>query len=1805
MSVKLRVPGQKIDALVGARDEDVENYFGAFQLVTRDAVQVAAEERGKAQAVEIPAAESDVVELEYADGTREWIAAEKLAERLKNANRGLVSGDTVYVSPQLTGVRTRGTGEWILKGLKVIGVDPAGQLADKAAAEIANHFESQQQPGPGLYYAQELFEWDAKATQNSVAGAPNAINSADELGSSDKPYLVLLHGTTSSTKASFGRLARSGDWQSLTQKYGKQILALDHRTLSTSPVQNALDLARLLPAKTRLHLLSHSRGGLIGELLARGPVHREALEVFKRLNRPEGEIETLLALSDELAEKQLRIERFVRVACPTRGTELASTRLDRYLSILLNLIGLIPSVDDSLIYPFAKATILALIHKKADPKDLPGLEAMMPSSPLVSYLNAAGVTSSTDLAVVAGDIEGRGILNTLGVLATDLYFQQDHDLVVNTDSMFKGVERDAGTYYFYEKGPNVSHFNYFTNDTSRGRITNWLLGKDPEQAGFKRLEKFAEPVPDLSRELVRRAAADAPVVFVVPTVMGTYLRAEGERIWLNLEPLAGGKLRQLEMGQEDSAPGAANGGADRDGDAQHVVTDGIVAEGYAELLKSLADRFVVIPFPYDWRESLVDAGLRLAIEVEAELRRHQRPIHILAHGSGGLVAGAMAAHKAATWAQVTRRKGRLVLLDAPLAGMPSAAALLNGTARISQMLAILDPGLEHSDVGAIFRTFPGVVELLPTDCLTGQGWEGLEASQITSGLKALLSSALEVRRKLVWSKLNQGATPAILQVVCTGSSSSASDSSDDEAPGTDDASHPDGSPHSADDDTASLSIATWYAPIAPGAVLRDKSGFRAYANLLERGTTDDLTKDRHPAKNGLSGPGPENGPVIFPTAAELVDAAIGLTPRRGREQRRAGLRVSVAHGSLENARFPVVVGHYFGDPIAGAEAVLDRALDGRLSWRFGAGIYPDVPGRAEVVEAPGNQPPGGLVLGLGQVGSLTADTLTKSTAVAAMRHALAVLENAWGERSDKRWRSAAFSSVLVGTSGGYAINIEGSIIAIVQGAIMANRLLQEQGLWQQVHVDEIEFVEMYEDSATYAAHVVSNLTKENLTLPLTSTDDGEDMAELDPCPFLGTIGGGLGGKPPSVYQSGWWRRVQISELPHKPNEPAGGLEFVSLTDRARAEQSFHATQAPLIERFVREAIGNPMYAPELHSALYELLLPNSMKDQAPETANWIFVVDETSANYPWEMIAEPSQDLPLAVRAGVLRQFKTVQFRSGIRTPHGSNALVIGDPDLGKDSDRQLPAAGEEADAVAVELSKYGYSVTLLGKSKGSTAVDIVSALYAKEYRVIHIAAHGFYDPDHPERSGVVIGKDMFLTAAEFGQMRVVPEFVFLNCCHLAQTAQERQTSGTAAPSVETAWHQLAAGVARQLIEVGVRAVVAAGWAVNDNAAKDFAVQLYSEMLAEGMPFGDAVRQARKSIFENYRLANTWGAYQCYGMPSFVLNGIAHTKGDAGRAPVSVHEIIDRLRTLRATAEATPAECKNIRDQVDELQRALREEWRGGSVWYALGDAYAAVGETKLAIEYLRRALTVTGETEAAPLQTIEQLAELEIRYAMELWRRQGTAPAAAAQPNGVVEDLFSMANLRLESALSMGRTAERLCLQGYYYQRHALTMKADKSKRRELVCAERSYYDAYLLAMQVDDPYPALDWVICKFFASDNTQKCSDQQRRDMQSMVDTITRSERITRERLTSNSSFRERVHLPDAALLRALLAGQVDTQMESLTQAYRAVFQVRTTAKERSAALERLDYLAELLVWANHMSAAGSLRKLRKALAAPAH
>ena len=84
-----------------------------------------------------------------------------------------------------------------------------------------------------------------------------------------RPVLLFVHGTGSNTLGSFGDLQvdERDLWSVLQRHFSGGIYAYEHRTLSESPIENALELLAALPDGLQLSLVSHSRGGLVADLL--------------------------------------------------------------------------------------------------------------------------------------------------------------------------------------------------------------------------------------------------------------------------------------------------------------------------------------------------------------------------------------------------------------------------------------------------------------------------------------------------------------------------------------------------------------------------------------------------------------------------------------------------------------------------------------------------------------------------------------------------------------------------------------------------------------------------------------------------------------------------------------------------------------------------------------------------------------------------------------------------------------------------------------------------------------------------------------------------------------------------------------------------------------------------------------------------------------------------------------------------------------------------------------------------------------------------------------------------------------------------------------------------------------------------------------------------------------------------------------------------------------------------------------------------------------------------------------------------
>jgi hypothetical protein len=147
---------------------------------------------------------------------------------------------------------------------------------------------------------------------------------------------------------------------------------------------------------------------------------------------------------------------------------------------------------------------------------------------------------------------------------------------------------------------------------------------------------------------------------------------------------------------------------------------------------------------------------------------------------------------------------------------------------------------------------------------------------------------------------------------------------------------------------------------------------------------------------------------------------------------------------------------------------------------------------------------------------------------------------------------------------------------------------------------------------------------------------------------------------------------------------------------------------------------------------------------------------------------------------------------------------------------------------------------------------------------------------------------------------------------------------------------------------------------------------------------------ARARTHEACPTLNTWGAYQAYGDPSFVIDPLrdrADPEAGQGWNPVTPEELIQQLRGLATKAAGgDPPSTERRRELAHAVQKALEpcpEEWqRLPAVCFAMGEVYAELGETSFekARDLYLAAIHPEDTKGVVPLRAIEQLANLEAR---------------------------------------------------------------------------------------------------------------------------------------------------------------------------------------------------------------------------------
>lgn len=772
------------------------------------------------------------------------------------------------------------------------------------------------------------------------------------------------------------------------------------------------------------------------------------------------------------------------------------------------------------------------------------------------------------------------------------------------------------------------------------------------------------------------------------------------------------------------------------------------------------------------------------------------------------------------------------------------------------------------------------------------------------------------------------------------------------------------------------------------------------------------------------------------------------------------LRISVENGNLRFVRQPLLLGHYAGTSFSGSEALVDTLLKGAMTKARQLQDYPGAikshavfvnpaPNPADPLRIP--LPAAAVIVGLGEEGALRPGQLCETVCQGVL---------GFVQRARERDGNDALelATTLMGT-GGPGMSVGTAAQFIARGVVEANRRLNETG---DKGVGCLRIVELYLDRAR-EAHTALSADAQAARPPFTlEREIDEGSGPLD--------------RPLSAN----YRPVRydfVSALCRAGQEDT--LEFVIDTQRARSELSAHSTELKSVRALVEGAIQDRKQLSARSQALFRSLVPQALESFLVTSPAVLLELDEGSASLPWEILDPTLSDpahvnhkrLPWSIQCKLLRRLRTAKFKEKPMTGHEGAALVIGAP-ICPASYADLPGARAEANAV-LALFAGGASRMKATPLVSKAAIDLTTAIATIPCTILHVSGHGKLSD---KGGGVVLSDGSLLGATAFGNMPRIPEIVFINCCFIGNVGDRfNQPSSGATP-------KFASTLAKELIEIGVRCVIAAGWAVADKPAAMFAEVLYRELL-KNLTYADAVASARRDVYENYPTDNTWAAYQCYGDPDYRLFGTELEANDTAsiQGTERILSASDLMLVLRATAEQVRAGRGTAAGHKQNLARLAEEgkRWtKQGDVAEAFATTYVTLADARNAIFWYEQAMQA--KDARVSLKALEQLGNWLARHAAECVLATGQAPTAdvLAQAH---EDL-SKAQRVLDQLCTIGETSERLNLLGSLEKRRAMVeLVADQTVAAQaaIVRMEGHYLRAEQLARARGDTnlhYPALN---------------------------------------------------------------------------------------------------------------------------------
>lgn len=1447
---------------------------------------------------------------------------------------------------------------------------------------------------------------------------------------SDNPFFLFIHGTNSDTFGAFQDLKTSSAWKTLHQTYGKNILAFQHRTLTESPLLNVVKLVKMLPDNSVVHMLTHSRGGIVGDILNKYSNNNDEssigfttdhIALLEKEGDREDDIENIETLNRIFKNKKIKVAKFIRVGCPAAGTKLASKRLDHILNVFFNLVTIAGGVFGDVL----KELLSAAVESKDDVNVLPGLEAQRPESPFIKILNDPSLETAINgkpLAIISGNgrvsFSGQGLFVILG----KLFYWQRNDLVVNTDSMYLGVRRKNNIQYFFAQGAEVNHVKYFENEKTQEAIDLVLKTTEGQLIpGFKSILQYE--IPGSDRALIEYGelypsisppSGTKPIVILLPGIMGSNLTQKDKEIWLHYGRILTGGLVKL---------GYSN--------VNKIVADSVVKTSYYKLYKWLSGKYDVVVFPFDWRKPLPQCASEFNVKIKSLLKVGQ-PIKIIGHSMGGLLTRDFILNHDETWQELKASKGfRILFLGSPLGGSFRITSVLFGEDAIIQKLSKLDLFNTKKGLLKMFSRFPGILALLPlttdpeNDFAKMETWENMRIYFGKSDWPLPLQSDLDYfknYRDNILTRKDEIDYSNMVYIAGKDKMTPCGYYLDTIPPkkqlyflytseGDQSVTWESGIPKQLVEANA-----VYYSRVTHGALANEPDLFNAIEEILATGQTK-LLSNTKPLLRGEDKIFRAEPDIDFDLSESGLEKTIfGLADTIEPVGSEIPVSVTVSNGDLKYSNYPIIAGHFLNDGVLYAEKSIDNYMGGSLAAKHRLGLYPGEIGTSAIFRKLNDSEfEGAIIIGLGEPDQLTSFQLSKSIEQGVLNYLLIIR----GAEVPKQ--GIGVSSLIVATGYG-GLSVEGSLKAIIDGVNRANEKIKLLGDDGYRTVQYIEIVERYANIALNCMYVLNKIAyKENSTYNIIIGN--KRIKNLL----------GIQKRTPLDNAEDWWNRITVKYK--EGNEQTGessSMIFGSSTNDSREEENELFSSTPLIDLFISEVSSSNQWSACTAKTLFELLIPNNLKEKLKRKGNISWILDTKTASYPWELLQDNTTNAkPLCINAGMIRQLSTKDYRINIKRVAEKGALIIADPLL-DGFISQLQGARDEGMIVKDTLENLGYPTTHL---IGTSAESIVRNFFCNDYTIIHLAGHGVFNPKFPKKSGMVIGKDIFLTVFEIEQMPVVPELVFVNCCHLGYSNSEDER-------FYRDRYKLAANIGTQLIGMGVKAVIAAGWAVDDAAALDFSQIFYSRMFA-GYNFGDAVKSARNYIYEKHPGNNTWGAYQCYGDPFFKLKGISGGKGSWSPSYIVPQEAeIDLDNLLNQLQMATSVNTDHLADLNTIMTAVERDVSKTPQIIERVAKIYQELAmyaeATKNYEDLLKK------ESADFSFSCMEKYSNIRSKmYIREIFDSE------IATPKSLEEAYKKTAHIikDLDVLLLAGETAERHNLLGSAYKR--LSMLAPDSKMR------------------------------------------------------------------------------------------------------------------------------------------------------------